>query len=204
MNSQNPWDYLRHRRVEPGILILRERYMREPSGSHIVELGVAYLWVGDYQAAQQHFQYAMETHPTLGDIFYGMAGIAKWCVDDPGAAVRLWHAGLDAPYAVGGLGVHLPLLLFVASILRPGLLPKKQAEQILIEKVDDRRVKNRPGPLAKFVLGLGDEKTLPGLCKGVHERDTQHRKWLTQFYKAVLETLVDTLSVGVDRRHRKL
>lgn len=194
MDSQNPWDHLRQKSAEPGLAILRERYKREPSGSHIVELGVAYLWVGDYQEAEQHFRYAIKTHPTPGDIFYGMAGAAKWCTDEPGAAVRHWHAGLDSPYAVGGVGIHLPLLLFLASILRPGVYPQEDAARVLLKRIEDPRVKYWPGPLAKFVLGLGDEKTLSGLCTGANELDTLHRKWLAQFYKAVLECDRGTLT----------
>ncbi len=186
MNNQNPWDHLRQENAEQGLTILRERYTHDPSGSHTMELGVAYLWVEDYEAAEQHFQYAIKTHRTLGDVFYGMAGAAVWCTDNPGAAVRHWHAGLDAPYAVGGVGIRLPLLLFLASILRPNVYPRNDASRVLLKRIQDPRSKYWPGPLAKFVLGLGDEKTLANLCTGTNELDTLHRKWLVRFYQTVL------------------
>lgn len=201
MDSQNPWDYLRQKNIEPGLTILRERCSCEPNGTHTMELGVAYLWVGDYQSAEQHFQYAIETHKTPGDIFYGMAGAAKWCIDDHEAAVGYWCAGLNAPYAVGGVGLHLPLLLFLASILRPGIDPEDDAAKVMLKKIEDPRVRYWPGPLARFVLGLGNEGTLSGLCTGSNELDTLHRKWLVEFYGAAIERAQGKMT-GVELKRR--
>jgi hypothetical protein len=65
-----------------------------------------------------------------------MAGTAKWRANEHGAAIEDWHAGLRAhQYAdAGGLGVKIPLLLFVASILDPPVFPRKQAEEVLRKK----------------------------------------------------------------------
>jgi len=153
MDKQRPWDHLRQGTPEVGLRIIRERYLLDPNASHIMEMGIAYIWAGHYELAEQNFQQAINTHPTPGNVFYGMPGAAMWCLDDPGAAVRHWHEGLNAPYAVGGVGIHLPLLLFLASTLRPRVYVKEDAEGILRERVKNPRAKSWPGPLAKFVLG---------------------------------------------------
>lgn len=186
MNSDSPWTYLRRRDTEQGLTTLRERFRARPNLSNMMELGVAFLWVQDYSAAEKHFGDAITANSTAGDALYGMLGTARWCLGDRRTAVKSWEAGLDAPFAVGGLGLHLPLLLFVVSILSPGVYLKKEAEKLLLNRIDDPRSKYWPGPLAKFVLGLGDENTLDGLYTGVNDVDTRHRKWLTRFYHGIL------------------
>jgi hypothetical protein len=181
------WELLRRGSTEQALALLRESYEREPSGSHIMGLGVAYLWSGEYRASWEHFQHAIKTHPQASALFYGMAGVAKWCVNDPEAAVKHWQLGLGARYADGAGGVHLPLLLLVASILRPGVLARKEAEQILMQRVQDPRTKNWPGPLATFALGLIDHRTLREKCLGSTELGTIDRNWSAAFYEDVLE-----------------
>jgi len=151
-----------------------------------MELGVAYLWLEDFHAAERHFLHAIKESRVRGDTFYGMAGAAKWCLDDPVAAVRYWRGGLDAPYAVGGIGISLPLLLWAASILRPGVFPAKEAARLLKAKAKDPRADSWPGPIAKFILGLSDEISLAAAC---FERNAVQpgQKRIAEFYKGLLE-----------------
>jgi len=167
---------------------MREGYAHAPDASHIMQLGVAYLWVKDYHAAWDHFQHAIQMHRHTVDLFYGMAGVAQWCMDEPDAAVKHWQSGLDAEYADGAGGIHLPLLLFIASILRPATFSRNEAEQLLKKRARDPRVKNWPGPLAKFVLTLLSEEALEEMSKEKAGREiSPSRKWLIEFYKNVLE-----------------
>jgi hypothetical protein len=185
MNRISPWHFLRDKDPKRGLALILEAYPQEPTPSYVMQLGIAYLWVRDYAAAGEHFQAAIRTDRHPPNSFYGMGGVAKWCIGDSVEAVKLWRAGdLDAHFAdAGGLGITLPLLLFVASILQPEVFSRADACNILNAKIKDPRVKNWPGPLARFVLDPDDEYTLPG----VHDRDTQHRKWLKHFYEAILE-----------------
>jgi Tfp pilus assembly protein PilF len=105
MSSKSQWNLLRRGDVEQGLAIMRENYACDPSPSHTMELGVGYLWTEKYQAAWEHFQHAMRRHPQSIAAFFGMAGVAKWCVDEPEAAIRLWESGLDAQFADGAGGV---------------------------------------------------------------------------------------------------
>ncbi|HSZ62833.1 MAG TPA: hypothetical protein VK828_13605 [Terriglobales bacterium] len=167
---------------------MREGYARDPSASHIMRLGVGYLWTEKYQAAWEHFQYAMQRDPFTTARFFGMAGAAKWCVEEPDAAVRFWESGLDSQFADGAGGVHLPLLLWVASILRPNVFSRSDANQLLERKVKDPRVKNWPGALAQFALHQIDEKTLEERSTQGNSRETApSRDWLIAFYRRVLD-----------------
>ena len=168
--------------------MMREDYARERTPSHIMRLGIAYLWTGKCEAAWEHFQHAIKTFPLDISSFYGMAGVAKWCMDEPVIATEQWVAGLHSGYADGGVGTHLPLLLLCASILRPGIYARREAEQILAQKIEDARVKYWPGPLAMFVLNLINESTLEERSlQGKDQKTPPSAKWLIAFYKRVLE-----------------
>jgi hypothetical protein len=183
----SPWELLRRGAGSAAMRLIREAYPETPTASEIMRLGIAHLWLRDYKAAVEHFQHAIRTHRSTIDKFYGMAGVSWWCTNwaSSGAAVRVWNSGLNAQYNDGAGGVHLPLLMFVASILRYRVFPRSEAEQLLRERINDPRVKNWPGPLAKLVLD--NENMLPALYTGVHERDTKQRKWITRFYRTVLD-----------------
>jgi hypothetical protein len=158
--DRTPWDLLRYGNVDQGLALLLNAYKRVPSASHILELGIAYLWVGDYLAGWEHFQTAIERFPRSTSSFYGMAGIAQWCLNEPSQAVNYWSAGLDTRFADGAGGVQLPLLLLTASIVKPEVFPREEAERILRSKTKNPLLKNWPGPLVEFVLGILDKKTL--------------------------------------------
>ncbi len=186
--SQNPWELVRRGDAEQGLALMRENYARDPSPSYIMELGVGYLWTEKYQAVWEHFQHAIQTFPLSTARFFGMAGAAKWCIDEPEAAVRSWEAGLDVQFADGAGGVGNPLLLWVASIIRPSVFSRNVAVRILEKRVKDPRVKNWPGALAQFVLNLVDEKTLEERSIQGRDRNTPPDvKWRIAFYKRVLE-----------------
>jgi hypothetical protein len=79
-------------------------------------------------------------------------------------------------------------LLLCASILRPGIYPRRKAEQVLTQKIEDARVKYWPGPLAMFVLNLIDESTLDERSiQGQDRKVPPSAKWLIAFYKRVIE-----------------
>lgn len=190
MDNTTPWSLLRAANAEQqqqGLRLIQEAHALNPDASHIMELGVALLWLGQYASAWDHFQEALKEYPIKGDAFYGMAGVAKWCLGEPGEAISQWHAGLKAKYArANGLGVIMPLLLFFASVVRPGLLAKSSVEQLILEKITDPRIKTWPGPIAKLASALVTEDDFQKQCKGESDRDTANRLWLTEFYRNVL------------------
>lgn len=180
------WHLVRYGNVEEGLALMLEAYQQEPSASHVMRLGAAYLWLGRYDAAEKHFQNAIETDPLTTSSFFEMAGTASWCGGDPNKAVKYWHEGLGSQFADAGVAISLPLLLFVASILEAKVLSREEAEQILKKQLEDPRAEDWPGPLAEFVLGRIDEETLAERCIYKKEHTTLRRRWRAQFYEDVV------------------
>src|SRR5207248_2283306 len=77
------WALLRAGTNDRALHLLREAYAKESTLSCAMELGVVYLWIGDYEAAWQHFHGFAEAYPNHADSIYGMAGVAKWCLNEP-------------------------------------------------------------------------------------------------------------------------
>jgi len=152
--SDSPWELLRNGKMRQGVDVLLEKYNEKPSTSHTMSLGVAYLWIEDYESAWTHFQHAIATQRWTSDSYYGMAGTAKWCSNEPEAAMECWKSGLDCDYGdAGGASVGNRLLLFVASVLRKDARAEKEAIALLKAKKDDPRISTWPGPLVHLALG---------------------------------------------------
>ena len=185
----NPWTLLRagNAEQEAGLSIIQQSYAAQPHPSHAMELGVALLWLGRYTQAWEHFCSRIRIDPHSGDNDFGMAGVAKWCLGEPKDAVTEWRAGLKAKYArASGLGVRMPLLLFFASVIEPEAFDGDLAKELLAEKTKDLRIRNWPGPIAKFVLGQIDESELQKHCRGTNDEETRDRQWLVEFYRSLI------------------
>ncbi len=119
MESTSVWPLLRGAMGdrEEGLRLAQRAYENEPSPSHAMQFGIALLWLGKYSEAWKHFRSVIETSKTAGDADYGMAGVAKWCLNKPEEAVLEWRAGVSAKYArSSGLNIRMPLLLFFAAV----------------------------------------------------------------------------------------
>ncbi len=187
MKATDPWFSLRAGKVTTGLRLFQKNYDRQPTASHIMELGVACLWVEQYERAWKLFRKAVEEYPHSMSSFYGMAGAAAWCLGNVAEAVGQWRNGLESSYAdTDGLGIHLPLLLLTASILRPGSFETQMALRILRKKARDHRVQEWPGPIALLALGEICKGQLQNHCSAADDLQTQDREWLATFYEAVL------------------
>jgi hypothetical protein len=164
MTEISPWILLRAGNRDEGLRRLREGFEEKRSTARTTELGVAYLWTGDFEAAFAHFDAANQRRPFHSAPFYEMAGVAKWCLNVKEEAVAQWHAGLKCAYADASGGVRLPLLLYVASVLLPGSFPRAAAEELLTVKTHDGRTTLWPGPLGNYLLGQIDEAGLISRC----------------------------------------
>jgi hypothetical protein len=187
MKATDPWNSLRKGQVRDGLKVLEQNYDRDPTASHIMELGVAYLWTRQYEKARVIFRRSIDEHPRSMSSFYGMAGTVAWCLGDIADAVKQWRNGLGSAYAdTNGLGVHLPLLLLLASLLKPGSFESTAALRLLREKSLDQRIQEWPGPIALLMLGELDKTELRTHCSGTDQVDSDDRRWLAAFYRGVL------------------
>jgi hypothetical protein len=183
----NTWELLRSGRQEQALSQLRDAYSRNPDASHAMELGVALLWAEEYRPAWDHFYELAVNYPRRHDIFFAMAGTAKWCVDGPNEAARTWHDGLNCAYTDAAGGLTIPLLLFFASHRNPESYRRADATQQLSDRVESSWARNWPGPLAEFLLGRIDDAEFQSKCVGIDEDDTALRLWQARFYVGVLE-----------------
>jgi tetratricopeptide (TPR) repeat protein len=211
MEYISPWPLLRAGKSEQeqGLRLVQQAYTGQPFfASAAMTLGVALLWLGRYAEAWEHFNSVIETAPRVGDSYYGMAGVAKWCLGRPDEAVSEWRAGLKAKYArASGLGVRMPLLLFFAAIREPRVFDRRLAEKLLSETTKDIRIGNWPAPIARLVLDQISEAEFDNHCRGIKPgiteknpfvrhspQETSNCLWLAEFYRSVLVLEQGTLS----------
>lgn len=183
--SDNAWTLIRSGATDAALQQMMQAYSRDPNASHAMQLGVAYLWIEDYRAAWEHFSDINHRHPHRTDAFYGMAGVAQWCLNKPRDAVDEWRDGLKCEFVDVAGGVTLPLMLYFASVMDPSTYPQSEATKTLESRADDGRAEIWPGPLAAYVSGRLDESEIWRACDGDDESDTRLRIWLTGFYVAL-------------------
>lgn len=188
MKSVNPWELLRAGNAEEGLREFEKAFAKERTASHIMELGVAYLWAERYLSASDHFDAAIRSHPRSLESFFGMAGIAKWCLDQHQDAVRQWQVGLSAEYTGPGRGIHLPLLLFAACTIDPSVQPDTESTRLLKDKLTEPQVRGWPVPIAEFILGQIDQVHLQSQYVGRDKNESLQRRWLSEFYIGIVES----------------
>jgi hypothetical protein len=169
-----------------------------------MEFGIAHLWLGNYQTAWEHFDRANRDHPKSMSGFYAKAGVAKWCLDESEEAVNQWRIGLECGYADLGR-VHLPLLLFIASVIKPQVFSRTEAEAILTARLNDLDVNSWPATLVGFVLGRIDEQQLrtlgPRYYNWIPGWPAQFH-WLADFYVGIVDYSHGN-AVGFNKAMRK-
>ena len=185
--STNPYDLLAAGKAKSAIRIFKHDFDDEPAAGEAMSLGLAYLWTADYPSAWEHFTLAHQIATPDNDSFYSMAGIAKWCLNETKAAIKEWEAGLKCGYTDGAGGVTLPLCLYFASVMRPKAFSRQDAEQLLLKKTKRGWIRNWPGPIAQFVVGLIDECKLRSACAAENPDWTNVRQWQASFHIAVVK-----------------
>ncbi len=184
----NPWPLLRSGKVKQGLAISKEWFAQNQSPSHTMELGVAYLFTKKYKDAYAHFRRGWQSCPAGSRaLYFGMAGVAKWCLNDRQMAVAEWRNGLKVDYADGAGGVRNPLLLFTASVMEPSLISREEVQDILRERLQAYRCRETGRAVGKFRSGGGKGRDLPGLMEGLNPGDTENRRWQVRFYQGILE-----------------
>jgi tetratricopeptide (TPR) repeat protein len=194
MEYKSPWPLLRAGKgeQEQGLELCRQAYAQNPNASYTMQLGIALLWLKQYAQTWEHFRQAIERKAPKGtsnksDAFYGMAGVAKWCLGERREAIAEWVLGLEAKRArSSGLGVKMPLLLFFASVLSPELYDAAASRKLMLEKTKDTRIQVWPGPILQWILGQNNGGEFLRCCQGRHQQDLQDNLWEAEFYKGLM------------------
>lgn len=188
MSTETWIEELRKGRLKKALDHLRQE---PPNPSNFYSLGAAYMWARQYQLALAHFQdqiqAALFSNPP-GDLSFGMAGAAAWCLGDSKLAIKQWQKGAKSGYAVGGANTRTSLLLYVAAVLNPEAFSIRAAEELLAEKASHWRVKYWPGPVAEFILGTASEEAVreKAVFEGTNMRSHKNKNpksWQLDFYK---------------------
>jgi lipoprotein NlpI len=176
------WDIVRSGDCAAGLQLMLAEYRTEPDASSITELGIGYLWLRQYHAAWKHFHEGMSVYPYTMDVFYEMAGVAKWCSDEQDEAITEWQAGLKSEYTDFAGGALCPLLLFFASAIRQDVVMRQHAKALLTALAAKPRITSWPGPIVRFILGHVDKEGLRQLCISDRPNATDLNLWLANFY----------------------
>ena len=194
-DTDNPWRLLQLDRGGEAVEILRERYEQRPTPRNSIALGTSLLWVGDYVTARGHFRSSLEKANRLrmgSERDYAFLGTAEWCLDNCSVALECWQAGKAAPYAVLGVCIESPMLLFIASTLKPELpLNTSAVLDGLKEELSDPRTTMWPGTLAQFIAGLTSIEAVQSSWTGNREQNARgvfpDCRWKTEFYRELLQ-----------------
>jgi tetratricopeptide (TPR) repeat protein len=197
VREDKAWALLRHGHAEEALALLKDASDGSRELRVTLGYGAALMWVGQYNAAAEHFEAIIQTSRLeklpmmLSENHYALGGAGRWCLGDLSGAIELWRLGMMAPYATYGVCLQCPLLLVLASILEPQLLGLDGAPDLLKERSRDPRLRGFPGTLAQFVVGTID---LAVLQSSVAREGARHakclnrdRKWRVAFYSAVLD-----------------
>jgi hypothetical protein len=119
------------------------------------------------------------------DSTFGMAGAAAWCLGEEKLAIKYWRNGTTADYAIAGSNTRTELLLYAASLLDPAAFPVESAEQLLIKNATHWRVKNWPGPIAQYILGIASEQEVrqKAVDREGDPAEPNPMSWQFDFYK---------------------
>jgi hypothetical protein len=201
MNTRSVWPLLRAGKAdqEQGLELCRQAYSQDPSASHIMQLGIAHLWLKQYAQAWEHFSTVIDRKAPKGtshkhDSFYGMAGVAKWCLGERREAIAEWVLGLKAVYVNAG-GVKMPLLLYFASVVSPELYDNAAARKLMLEKTKEVLIQIWPGPILQLILGQITGGELLRHAQGRHERDLRDNLWKAEFYRSLMRFKRSKISI---------
>ena len=203
-----PWKLLQRGDYAEALRSFRNLYLSEKGPGRKRGLGEALMWVGYYSESASHFRESIDRDADhqyfSNEEDFAFLGAAEWCLGNYESAVKAWKLGTAAKYSIGGCRTHCPLLLFLASVLRPHLSQRDRTEKDLLKRLNSRRAMGWPASEARFALGLIDEKALeaswpvtPPLNRRLLECEVE---WKRDFYKVVRDAAAGTKTLDSSRR----
>jgi len=191
--NYRPWQLLHREEYVEALALFRKNQTFESRLGRRRGLAEALLWTGKYVAAVDHLKEAIkrdEQFQAGSEEDFALLGAAEWCLGNYTSAVKAWQAGLKAPGSIRGCRTHCPLLLLLATILRPGIIARGKVETVLLQRVNSPRTRQWPGALAWYALGLIDESALEATWYSFPPRNVRlvgpDAEWIKEFYEAAL------------------
>jgi lipoprotein NlpI len=166
------------------ICALREEQEKCPSLAG--DLGIAFLWIRDYQAAATFFDDVLEREPIRIVTPYILGGVAKWCMGDRLRAAESWRKGCDCDYSDAAGGVEARLLILFNAILSRDPQALKDAERILSILAEEKQIQFWPGPIAEYCIGYISEEILLKRALDGTKLNRQLQLWQANFYAGVV------------------
>ncbi|HTB95470.1 MAG TPA: hypothetical protein VK716_00560 [Terracidiphilus sp.] len=204
-DTNQPWKLLQRGDLTEALQIFKDQYRLERGPGRKRGLGEALMWAGDYHGAANHFRDAIDRdarhrgYNASNEEDFAFLGAAEWCLGDSEAAIRSWELGIRAVYSIGGCRTHSPLLLFLASILRPNLYKRDRAEKTLLKRLNSRSAKGYPATEARFALGLIDKQALEASWPATPPLNVplvgEEAEWIRDFYEAVRNLGAETNTI---------
>ena len=204
-DSYEPWKLLQRGDFADAVAIFRDRYSSKRGPGRKRGLGEALMWTGDYSTSAEHFRDAIARDAkhqgcnASSEENFGFLGAAEWCLGEYAVAIKSWESGIKAAYSIGGCGTHCPLLLLLASILRPHLYGRERAEKILFKRLNGKRAAGWPASEARFAVGLIDKKALEASWPSTPPLNIRllgpEAEWKRDFYRAARDLAAGTISL---------
>lgn len=187
MMSTGPtaWERMRLGDADGALDQMRVEFSCNPDSSHLISLGIGYLWCHKYKEAANHFTAAISSRPKYMDTIYAMAGVAWWCLDRRTAAVDVWRDGIGCEFQDPS-GIGVVLLLYFAAVLEPKLVTRAEVEAMLSKCLTLPQASIWPGALGKYLLHKCDRDELDSECNGGYRDENMIRNWYTAFYRGVI------------------
>lgn len=103
------------------------------------DLGVGYLLAKNFSQARTTFQNLISATKSRIATHFVYLGLVHWVQHEWNEAIRVWKAGIKCGYARHD-GADLPMMLYFASVLRPGNMGILEAKEYLQTWRDGRLV----------------------------------------------------------------
>jgi len=161
----NGWELVENGSYVDAIGVFTEQLQTRPSTLDFNNRGMAYLHLGNYDAALADFRSAEAvSSATLQTVCDGsMCGVASWMAAREQEALDTWLAGVDASlaglvrYGDAAGGVTVGNLLFFAGVRMSDKNAVAAATRLLRKRLRTKQSIAWPGPTSRHLLGQASE-----------------------------------------------
>jgi lipoprotein NlpI len=162
------WAHVKSGNYAEAVNAFSEEIRIAPSTGVFNNRGMAYLHLGDYDAALADFRSADAfSSAALHTVCDGdMSGVALWMARREGEAVTTWRAGVEASlagtvrYGDAAGGVTIGHLLLFAGVRLNDKNGVASATHLLRKRVRTKQSAAWPGPASRYLLGTVSESDM--------------------------------------------